>query len=181
MSGMFSAHVKSNRQEAIRRFLLIVLISLLSANTLQAGQAKPKKNDARHEIFTLENAWRDAVLNSDTTAMGALLAEDYMAITASGMLQTKKEALANLRTRRVRITTLVLSDRKVRFYGKTAVVTSIAEVTGTNAEGDVSGSFRYTRVYVKDAQGRWKIVSFESSKIRAPREEKKQEPGSDTQ
>lgn len=174
-AGMFSISVV---RVAIKRFLLIALLVLFGSSVLQAGQDKTKKHDARHEIFGLENAWRDAVLNSDTNAMGALLADDYMAITASGTLQTKQEVLANLRTRRVHISSLLLSDRKVRFYGKTAVVTSIAEVQGTNAEGDVSGSFRYTRVYVRDAQGKWKIVSFESSRIR---ERRRAEPAPDAQ
>ena len=165
----------------MKRFLAIALIALFGAGMLHAGQAKPKKHDSRHEIFDLENAWRNAVINSDTNAMGALLADDYMAITASGMVQTKQEALTNLRTHRIHITTLLLSDRKVRFYGKTAVVTSLAEVQGTNAEGDVSGSFRYTRVYVRDAQGKWKIVAFESSKIRPQGERKKLEQGADSQ
>jgi ketosteroid isomerase-like protein len=176
--GTFPVYAQTKRQAAIRRFLLVALVALFSAGMLQAGQAKPNKHDARHEIVLLENAWRNAVLNSDTNAMGALLAEDYMAITASGTLQTKQEFLTSLRTRRIRINSLLLSDRKVRFYGKTAVVTSLAEVQGTNAEGDVSGSFRYTRVYVRDVQGRWKIVSFESSRIG---EHKKQEQSPDTQ
>jgi ketosteroid isomerase-like protein len=55
----------------------------------------------------------------------------------------------------------------VRFYGTTALVTSRAQAAGSNAEGeDISGSFRYTRVYVRNAQGKWKIVSFEASRIR---------------
>jgi ketosteroid isomerase-like protein len=45
-------------------------------------------------------------------------------------------------------------------------VTSLAEVQGTTADGDLSGSYRYTHVYVRDAQGAWKIVSFEASRIR---------------
>ncbi len=180
MSGkvsVLSNHVKANRQAAITRILLIALVALFGASLLQAGQAKPKKHEVRHEIFDLEDAWRNAVLKSDTNAMSALLADDYMAITASGMLQTKQEVLANMRAHRVHFTTLLLSDRKVRFYGKTALVTSQAEVEGTTPEGDISGDFRYTRVYVRDSQGRWKIVSFESSKIRSPGERKKQDSG----
>ncbi len=138
---------------------------------LEAGQSKPKKHEGRHEIFDLEDAWRNAVLKADTGAMGALLAEDYVGITPSGMLQNKQEALASMRSRRVHINTLVLSDRKVRFYGKAALVTSVAEVVGSTPEGDMSGSFRYTRVYARDAQGKWKIVSWESSKIRHPGEQ----------
>jgi Ketosteroid isomerase homolog len=169
---------------AVKRFLLFVLAALLCVSNSFAGPAKPKKHDLRREIFELEDAWRNAVLKSDTNALGALLADDYMAISATGMLQTKQEALASLRTHRVHIDTLLLSDRKVRFYGKTALVTSLAEIQGTTLDGAISGSYRYTRVYVLDAQGKWKIVNFESSKLRQPddrHEHKKQEESPNAQ
>jgi ketosteroid isomerase-like protein len=180
MSGTvstLSVPFPQNRRPAIQCFLLLALIACFGACNLQAGQTKPKKHEGRHEIFDLEDAWRNAVLKSDTNALSALLAEDYMAITANGTLQTKQEALANMRGHRVRINTLLLSDRKVRFYGNTALVTSLAEVAGTTPEGEISGSFRYSRVYVRDAQGKWKIVSFESSKLRPPGDHKKQDSG----
>lgn len=104
--------------------------------------------------------------------MDSLLADDYTAITANGTLQTKQDWLASLRSGRVHISTLDISDRKVRFYGDTAVVTSRAQVQGTGSEGGVVGSFRYTRVYVRNPQGKWKIVSFEASRIRNPRDGK---------
>jgi len=111
-------------------------------------------------------------MKQDTSAMDNLLADDYMAITARGTLQTKDQALANLRSGRIHLTALDISDRRVRFYGATAVVTSLAEVHGTNIDGDISGSFRYTRVYVRNVRGDWKIVTFEASKIRDPNENK---------
>jgi len=85
-------------------------------------------------------------------------------------LQTKEQALDNLRSGRTHFTSLEITDRKVRFYGTTALVTSVADVQGTTGNGDVSGSYRYTRVYVRDAQGAWKVVSFEVSRIREPGE-----------
>jgi ketosteroid isomerase-like protein len=162
------------RRFVFGRFAVIALLLAVCGNILYAGQAKPKKHEIRHEIDQLEEAWRNAMLKSDTAAMGALLADDYIAITAAGTLQTKDEALANLRTRRIHITTLNVSDRKVRFYGQTALVNSLAEVEGTTPDGEVNGAFRYTRVYVRDAQGRWKIVSFEASHVRQPGERRPQ-------
>lgn len=176
-ASILSDHVRSHRPTAIARILLIALVAVLGVNLLHAGQAKPKKHEGRHEIFDLEDTWRNAVLKSDVNAMSALLADDYMAITASGMLQTKQEALASMRAHRFHIKTLLLSDRKVRFYGKTALVTSQAEVQGTTDDGEISGNFRYTRVYVRDNQGRWKIVSFESSRIRPGDEHNKKDSG----
>jgi ketosteroid isomerase-like protein len=159
-----------NRQRALAAMIFSVLMLAVWPSPLHAGLPVTPKHERRHEIDQLEEAWRNAVLNGNTAAMDALLADDYMAITASGTLQTKEQALANLRSGRTHITQLGISDRKVRFYGATAVVTSLANVKGTKVDGDFTGSFRYTRVYVRDARGEWKIVSFEASRIRAPGE-----------
>jgi ketosteroid isomerase-like protein len=124
------------------------------------------RHEVRHQIENLEKAWCNAVLHANVTAMDGLLADDYMAITPNGVLQSREQALANLRSGTVHISSIDLSDRKIRLYGKTALVTSRAEVAGTSPDGDLSGSYRYTRVYVMDAHGVWHIVSFEANKIR---------------
>ncbi len=155
--------------------LVPVLMLSVCVHPLQAGSGPPRaelpraqKHEIRHEIDHLEDRWRDAIMKQDTAAMDNLLADDYMAITARGTLQTKDQALAYLRSGRIHLTTLDISDRRVRFYGATAVVTSLADVHGTNIDGDISGSFRYTRVYVRNVRGDWKIVTFEASRIRDP-------------
>jgi len=139
------------------------------------GMPLAQKHESRHEIDQLEDEWRDAILTSDTKAMNSLLADDYMAITASGTIQSREDALENLRTGRIHFTTLAITDRKVRFYGNTAVVTSLADIQATTPDGPVSGSYRYTRVYVKDPQGAWKIVSFEASHVRVAGPHKRNE------
>ena len=131
---------------------------------------KAQQHESRHEIDQLEDAWRNAILKSNLATMDRLLADDYLAITASGLVQTKAQTMANLKSGRMHMASLNISDRKVRFYGRTAVVTSLAAVQATTSEGDISGNYRYTRVYVRDATGAWKIVSFEASKIREPSE-----------
>jgi ketosteroid isomerase-like protein len=146
--------------------LVAVLLPAVCAHSLQAGMARAQKHESRHEIDQLEVAWKDAILKGNTVAMNSLLADDYMAITPWGTLQTKEQTLANLKSGRMHFTSLDLSDRKVRFYGATALVTSVASVQATTGEGAISGSFRYTRVYVRDQGGAWKIVHFEASKMR---------------
>jgi len=88
-----------------------------------------------------------------------------------GTLQTKEQTLASLRSGATHLTDIKVSDRRVRFYGTTALVTSRADVTGSSAGGPMSGSYRYTRVYVRDKQGTWKVVSFEASRIAERAEE----------
>ena len=156
--------VNMSRRMAFRSVFVFVLMAAC-LGPLLAAMPKSLKHEKRHEIYQLEETWRNAVLTGNATAMDGLLADDYVSITSRGTLQTRDQVLANLRTKRTHITSLEVSDRKVRFYGTTAVVTSLAMVHGTNAEGDINGSFRYTRVYVRDAHGEWKIVSFEASRI----------------
>jgi ketosteroid isomerase-like protein len=159
----------------LRRATAAALAWAALALPLYAVLPIAQKEESRHQIDKLEDAWRDAILTSNTSAMDALLADDYMAITPWGTLQTKDDTLANLRSGRIHFAELNMSDRKVRFYGSTAVVTSLADVQATTAEGPVTGSYRYTRVYVRDAQGRWKIVSFEASRILEPGPHKRNE------
>jgi ketosteroid isomerase-like protein len=142
-----------------------ILLMLAATATLHA-MPRAERHETRHEIEHLEDAWRDAVLKGNIAAMDALLADDYMAITPTGILQSKEQALANLRAGTVHFNSIDLSDRKIRLYGTTALVTSRAEVTATGSDGNISGSYRYTRVYVKDAHGAWHIVSFEASRIK---------------
>ena len=162
-------------------WLLACLLLLLAGPVLAAQNPHKKdiprtqKHEGRHEIDQLEEAWRNAIVKSDMVAMDALLADDFIGISPSGTLQNKEQMLANMGSGRLHITSMVLSDRKVRFYGATAVVISLATVSGTNAESEISGSFRYTRVYVRQA-GQWKVVSFEASRIRPPAERRLKTP-----
>jgi ketosteroid isomerase-like protein len=169
----FGAFVRCRRLGA--PFVAMVMgVLALTACAAQATDTAPRgqRHENRREIDQLELAWRNAILQSNTAVMEKLLADDYMAITPSGTLQSKDQTLENLRSGTTRFTAIEVSDRKVRFYGTTALVASRAEVSGTSAGHEFSGSFRYIRVYARNPQGVWKIVSFEANRISANREEK---------
>ena len=121
-------------------------------------------HEIHKEIEALEMEWRQAQLTNDVAVMDRLLADDYVGISATGTIETKPEAIALRRAGTLHITSLDLNDLKVRVYGDTAVVTSRADLEGTNGASDISGKYRYTRVYNRRF-GQWKIVSFEASRI----------------
>ena len=152
---------------SVRTLLLALFLPLWMASSA-LGMPRNQRHELKHVIDRLEDRWRDAIVKSDTVALGSLLSEDYIAITPWGTLQTKQETLASMRSGRLRITSLTVTDRKVRFYGSTALVTSMALVSGIRDNNPISGYFRYTRVYIRNPQGVWKIVSFEASRVRHP-------------
>jgi ketosteroid isomerase-like protein len=155
--------------------LVVSALPIFARPLAQKGMPLAQKHETRHEIDQLEDQWRNAVLTGNTKELESLLGDDYMAITASGTLRTKEEELDNLRAGHLHFTSLDITDRKVRFYGNTAIVTSLADIQATTADGQVNGSYRYTRVYARDPQGNWKIVSFEASRVREPGPHKRNE------
>jgi ketosteroid isomerase-like protein len=166
--------MSSNVAVSRTRGFLLVSLALLCLGTAVAqaksGMPRAARHESRHEIDQLEQTWKDAVLHQNAQAMESLLADDYIAISANGTLQDKEQALQNLKSGKAQFKSIDFSDRKVRFYAQTALVTSRAEVNGVTPEGDISGSYRFTRVYVRTNPGGWKIVSFEASRIRDPGE-----------
>jgi ketosteroid isomerase-like protein len=151
-----------------------MLLAITATLPLWAGipLPLPERHENRHTIDRLEEQWRRAILSGNSAAMESLLADDYMAITPSGTLQSKEQTIANLKSGALRFDRIEVTDRKVHFYGSTALVRCRAEVSGTTADGKLSGSYRYTRVYVQDSRGAWRIVSFEANRIREPQDRK---------
>jgi ketosteroid isomerase-like protein len=145
------------------------LAAILLLALCHSGWALPHhENKAIHkEIEGLEQQWRQAIVDNNVSQMDHLLADDYIGISSNGTVENKAQALAQSRAGTLRITKLDLSDLHVRVYGaggETAVVTSLADLVGTNGASDISGEYRYTRVYNRRL-GLWKIVSFEASRM----------------
>jgi ketosteroid isomerase-like protein len=147
---------------AVCVFLIAVLGFFLSSE--QAFAARHDNHAIHKEIESLEMQWRQAVIANDVGQMDHLLADDYIGISANGTVETKAQALAQRKAGTVKISRLDLTDLKVRVYADTAVVTSRADLEGINGQSNISGNYRYTRVYNRRL-GQWRIVSFEASRM----------------
>lgn len=158
-----TAHASRASQRKTACLLLAAALCLVLASPAW-GMPRRESHNIHKEIESLEMQWRDAEVGNNVSQMDHLLADDYIGISANGTVETKTQALAQRRAGTVRIQSLDISDLKVRVFGDTAVVTSRAELTGVNGQSDISGNYRYTRVYNKRL-GHWKIVSFEASRI----------------
>src|ERR1035441_4310132 len=134
-----------------RKAILAGLLSIFAATTTPSWpQAKSvpraQRHEYRHEIEQAEETWRTAIVKGNSSALESLLSDDYTGITAKGAIQTKEQAVNSLKSGALQITNLTISDRKVRVYGATAVVTSAAELTGGKKDAEATGRYRYTRV-----------------------------------
>ena len=160
-----------NRSQNLRCGAATLLLAMLAAPLAQAQPRHPHqqhKEDSKRQVEKLEETWRVAQLNGDVEAMDRLLSDDYIGITMSGQIVTKMQQLDRMRTRTLSLTKIELDDVKVKLIGQTAVVTSRADVEGTNDGQSVHGTYRYTRVYSRMPNGSWKITNFEATTVGEP-------------
>ena len=148
------------------RAVLLGLAFGLAVTPLHAGPHRGART-MRDQIEALETQWKKSVLANDIDAMDHLLSDDYLGITANGQVVTKPQQLDRMRTRNFAINSLDVSDVKIKLISQhAAIVTSLAQVEGTNDGHPLHGSFRYTRVYQRiPGTSTWKITSFEATHV----------------
>jgi ketosteroid isomerase-like protein len=160
----------SNPHMSRRR--ISVVLSILSFSlcvaTVHADARAQHRKEVRKQIEQLESQWREAAVKNDIATLDRLLSDDFIGINDGGTLQTKQQLLAARAAGKVKFDKIDYSDTKIRVYGDTAVVTTTADVVGhSETSGDLSGKYRYTRVYTRhNKEGTWRIVSFENSRVR---------------
>lgn len=166
-----SSHRGCICESRIRSLLLILLLAPLATTvpSLAQHQRPHQKEQLKRQVEKLEETWRAAQLNGDVDAMDRLLSDDYVGITMNGQVVTKIQQLDRMRARTLALTKIDLDDVKVKLIGQTAVetavVTSRAEVEGTNDGESLHGTYRYTRVYARMPNGSWKITNFEATRV----------------
>ncbi len=147
-------------------FSLALCIALLGASRIAlASLPHSDKKDEKHQIEQLEEQWRVAQIANDLPTLERLLSDDYIGISLTGQVNTKVQQLDRTRKRTLVITSMVLSDSKIKLLGRIAIVTSQAEIEGTNEGVSMTGTYRYTRVYQRLPSGVWKVTNFEATRI----------------
>ena len=145
-------------------WMLLIALLIPGAEAKSLPRPHPQPRQIVRIIERLEAQWRQAQLDANTTVMANMLSDDYLGIYSDGTLATKAETIAEFKSGAAHFTEINTSDRKIRVYGTTAVVVSKAQVVGKDHDQDVTGLYRYTRVYHR-INHVWKIVSFEASTL----------------
>jgi len=120
--------------------------------------------NVEQEIRQIEEQLRMAAIKNDAAGLERILADDYTNINASGLVRTKAEVIADVKSGAAKTTSLELSDIKVRVYGDSAILTCNGTAKSQLRGQDTSGQFRRIRVFAKK-QGRWQAVALQQTRI----------------
>lgn len=113
----------------------------------------------------MEEELRVAILKGDSKAYGRLIGDNYVFTNEEAVMRTKAQMVSAYDSGSIKYESVKFDDLKVHAYGDAAVVTGRSTVKGRDGGKDISGQYRYTRVYVKQ-QGKWQLVATQTTTIR---------------
>ncbi|HZI20843.1 MAG TPA: nuclear transport factor 2 family protein [Pyrinomonadaceae bacterium] len=132
----------------------------------QATRLPRDEEEVRREVAAAEAAFHQAMLAGDVKRLEALLDETFVRMFRDGSRQTRREALEELGSGRLKFSRLETSGVTVNVYGDAAVVRgkSLRQRTAVpGAEADAAPfEFFYTMTFVNRG-GAWKAVAMHSS------------------
>jgi quercetin dioxygenase-like cupin family protein/ketosteroid isomerase-like protein len=115
-------------------------------------------------LIQMQRVMADAIVKGDMATFNRIVAPDWILTAPNGMVQTREEAMADLRSGALKFESMVPSDLKVRVYGDTAVVTGRTTDKVSYKGTDLSGDYRFTDVFV-NRDGRWQLVSTQVTRV----------------
>jgi len=156
----------------------LLLLSCGDANVTPKNTAAAPANAANNSApVSSANAEEDikkmlkdvetALGKNDADALDKIYAPDYTLTNQDGVLQTRAERLAGIKSGDLKYESFAYSDITVRTYGETAVVNNIATFKATNKGKSFGGKYRISSTWIKGKEG-WRQVNAQATAISEP-------------
>ena len=117
-------------------------------------------------VARLDEEYQAAVAGNDAVTMDRILGDGFVLVNGLGKVYSKADLLAEARSGRITYDRQVDSDRTVRVYGETAVVTAFLWAKGIEDGKPFEYHVWFSDTYVQLPEG-WKYV-FGQSGTRLP-------------
>jgi ketosteroid isomerase-like protein len=109
----------------------LLLVALLACAGMSSGFAPgDSDSDAGAKILAMEHMWAQAYVSKDPKALERILDDAFVNVDSDGKLQTKGDALAEVRTSTA--LQFLTESMAVQLHGSTAIVTGIFLVKGVD-------------------------------------------------
>lgn len=151
----------------MQRMMMIAAAILTALSVIPSqmrNQKMQKKSQAEQDLIKLEREFGEAQPRRDIARLKQLMADDFVATVPPGKVINKAEVIAQVTSPDLEMESLANDDIQVRVYGNAAVVTARGAARGRYKGQDVSGQFRYIRVWIK-REGRWQAIAAQSTMI----------------
>ena len=113
-------------------------------------------------IVSADKERNAAMEKIDLAVLDRTTAETYVFTDPNGRVTAKKELMESFKSGAIKIEAQEISDTKVQVYGDVAVETGALTSKAIRDGRDTSGTYRFTRVWVKRG-GVWQTVAFQET------------------
>jgi ketosteroid isomerase-like protein len=128
-----------------------------AASPKRASSATPAARATERELFRLEDAWAQAAVRRDATALGRFVAPKWVYSDESGIMN-REAGIAAFTSGPDTVHEASNSEMRANVYGNAAVVTGILHMKGRGPAGPFDRRYRYTDTWIRQ-DGRWQAVA----------------------
>jgi ketosteroid isomerase-like protein len=140
---------------------IIVGVLLGIAGVGPAASAANRQDDQK-TLATLDADYQKAVEQNDTKTMARILADDFILVEGDGTVSTKADLLKDAASGETKYEHQVDSERTIRVWGDTAVVTAKLWVKGLEDGKQVDYYLWFSDTYIRKPAG-WSYVFGQAS------------------
>ena len=150
----------------MNRIVIAVSVAVLvfAVGAQSQTPAQTKTGTAEQELLKLMQDWMNAEIKADMAFLDQFIAEDWVSTDPAGVVWTKAQFLAALKSGEGKVISSVLDNMKARIYGDAAVVTGRMTAKQMFRGQDISGQYQCTDMLIKK-EGRWQCVATHISII----------------
>ena len=116
-----------------------------------------KSGEVEEQLLKLEEAFAEAIVKNDLEGIGRIVADDWIIIDPNGDIVDLTRFFEVIKSGALTHDMMESENFRVRIYGDSAVVTTVARTKGKFMGQDFSTQERATDVFVK-RNGRWRCV-----------------------
>jgi hypothetical protein len=108
-----------------------------------------------------------AMIRGDMTPVMDLISPVVTITNPVGAFLTREDLARAVKSGELRYTSMQDSEEKLAQFGDVAVLTFVSVQAGTEQGHDISGKFRFTEVWARQA-GAWKLVAVQLTQVMPP-------------
>ena len=143
------------------RKTIIFCFVLAAAAWAQTGQPDPRES----KLVVLEHLWNEAQINRDSSALAAMVSDQFTNTEYDGEFSDRQKFLADIRDPKFKPSSMNIQDVQVSFYQNTAIVTGTYHAKGTYGSKPYDHIGRFTDTWINES-GTWMCVASHSSLIK---------------
>jgi ketosteroid isomerase-like protein len=145
---------------------LLAIVSSVSITAAAAASDTLADMSKVGEVEAVDQQFNRALERSDVGTLRELIGDVYVFTDPTGKISHKQELIDGFASGRIRVKSQTTQDVRIEVYSDTAVETGLLTSMAVRDGHNTSGTFRFTRVWVKN-KGRWQTVAFQETAPRA--------------